>query len=110
MSADYTEDRTLPVLADSGAPATVTVTVDVVHMCPFKDEVDEGSLTVVFEVADQTIELHSLKRWLDTLDEWKVTHEGFTFHVKDTLQTVGVRVRRCETIWDTAGMYVRVAA
>lgn len=108
MSADYTEDDTLPVLVDVRSPALMRITTDAVHQCPFKNETDEGELEVTYAAGDQSIELHSLKAWLDTLDEWEVSHEAYTHHVRDTLETVGVKVLTCVTRWTTAGMKVEV--
>jgi hypothetical protein len=110
MSPDYTEDDTLPILVDAGAPATVTVTTGAYHRCPFKDEADEGELTLTFEAGAETLELHSLKAWIDGLDEWMVSHEAYTFYIKDQLTKIGVRVTHVTTRWTTADMTVSVSA
>lgn len=108
--ADYTEDDTLPLLVAAGAPARVTVTLPAFHRCPFKDEEDEGDLTVTWYAGESTIELHSFAAWLHSLDQWMVSHEAFTWHVRETLQSVGVHVESVVTRWDTAGTKVEVQA
>jgi NADPH-dependent 7-cyano-7-deazaguanine reductase QueF len=108
--ADYTEDDTLPLLVDAGAPALVTVTMPAFHMCPFKDEEDEGDLTVTWHAGAQTVEIHSFAAWLHSLDQWRVSHEAFTYHVRETLESVGVRVEAVTTRWDTGGATVEVRA
>lgn len=107
--ADHTEDPTLPVLVAAGAPATVAVTMDAVHQCPFRDETDVGTITVTWNAGADTVELHSLRAWLDTLDEWAVSHEAYTEHVRDTLATLGVHVVSVVSEWATAGAIVEVS-
>lgn len=101
-------DRPLPALVQSSAPATVAAHSSATHLCPYRDEVDVGTVEVVWEAGEQTIELHSLGEWLDSLATMKVSHEEYTHHVREQLERLGLPIKRVSTTWQTAGMDVTV--
>ena len=99
-----------PTVVETTAEAgTMTVTAPVRHLCPFKDEVDDGTVRITYSLAGRTLELHSLRAWLDTLADRTVSHEDLTRALSDTLthehHLADVRV---VTEWETAGMHVVV--
>jgi hypothetical protein len=94
----------------------VTVTVQAafpaVHLCPFKDEVDEGRATITWlqHLGADTLELHGLRAYLDSLDEWEVSHEEYTQHLADFVAGKGYAGVTVTTEWTTAGGVVKVTA
>lgn len=81
----------------------VSVTMPAVHMCPFKNEVDEGSVTLSWLTRNgRTIELHSLRALLDSADEWEVSHEAYTASLRHLLVGDFPEITVVST-WHTAG-------
>lgn len=80
----------------------LTVEGDVTKLCPYKDERDDGTVTVTFEVSDgDGPELHDVARKLRLYEDVKLSHEDFTRQVKDVLSATAVTSR-----WLTAGLTV----
>jgi hypothetical protein len=78
----------------------VTVTANLVHLCPHVDELDLGECSLVF--IDDAPELHALRRCLDEFRTQRVTHEEVTRSLAGLYPTaVSVTTR-----WRTAGMVV----
>lgn len=92
-----------------GAPHRVVmrVTAPLIHLCPYRDEVDEGTVSITWETEGRTFELHSLREWLVQFKNQKVSHEELTKHIKDELDFChGLTVVSVATHWGTAGMDV----
>lgn len=82
----------------------MTVKVGVTKRCPYKDEQDDGTATLTFDVSDgDGPELHALARHLDTFADIVLSHEDFTKLLAATFDCVTAR-----TTWRTAGMEVSV--
>lgn len=82
----------------------MTVTVDVVKRCPYKDEQDDGTATLTFDVGDgDGPELHALADRLATYRHLLISHEDFTRLLAKQDGCVAAR-----TTWQTAGLEVTV--
>lgn len=92
------------------AKVTVTATANIRHMCPFVQEIDNGTITVTWDADGWTIELHSLRAYLSTFRDREISHEELTEEIRAELNSHhGLSVRSVVTNWDTAGMEVRCA-
>lgn len=81
--------------------ARMRVTARVQKLCPIKDEVDEGVVTLSYLTSSfGAFELHSLADYLATFADKHMTHEAFVSEVGGAL---GVHV---VSTWETAGMRV----
>lgn len=96
------------VKSGTNTPTQVSVTMSVVHRCPFKDEVDEGVAVITWAAHATTLELHSLRLALDAMDEWEVSHEEFTTYLATGIEALGFGGVSVLTKWNTAGMDVEV--
>lgn len=110
------ETRTRPAVPRSRQPqivacsvgAMVSITSPIAHHCPFKDEIDEGTVVLAWWTDEgQTIELHSLAAYLAEWRTAELSHEDLTDRIGHDLTALGVEVVSVETIWETAGMEVR---
>jgi NADPH-dependent 7-cyano-7-deazaguanine reductase QueF len=88
---------------------SVTVEATVTKRCPFKDETDAGTVTVVWNSEGKTLELHSLREYLDGFGDVALSHEEFTDAVGAHLSSLIGDVQVWSE-WETAGMKVRVDA
>lgn len=99
-----------------GAPEGLTLQASAParHLCPFVTEKDEGTVTVHWVTEGRTIELHSLRRHLDSFmvdyEAVEISHEEFTLRLRDSLlmdgHLYGLRITSVVTRWFTAGMPV----
>lgn len=83
----------------------ITVTGPVSKLCPFKDEVDHGTVELTFDAAEAP-ELHALAAALQAHDR-KITHEAYTAEVYEAWEPHG-----CVSVtssWTTAGLSVTCA-
>jgi len=91
------------------ADVTVVITSPITHRCPYADETDHGHIDLTWRCAGRTLELHSLRAWLD---EWAVSvisHENLTDVILHILGTIeGIEDVTVTTRWATAGMNVTV--
>lgn len=104
-------ETTLAVPLPSGVPATVVRVENaaIVHLCPFRPEVDRGHISVEWIAQTATFELHELGTYLASFAEEKVSHEQLTSRIFDHLSRhPGVIVLGVRTRWQTAGMDVTV--
>lgn len=97
--------------AVDAVPAPELVTMEITsparHLCPFVDEVDEGTVSIRWRTAGKTLELHSLRRYLDAYAETHISHEALTALIRAHLNDIdGINVLDVTTNWDTAGMEV----
>lgn len=77
------------------------------HMCPFVHEVDEGGIFASWTTAGATIELHSLRDYLQSFAQVEISHEELTLTVLESLRSIdGITDVSVESAWTTAGMEV----
>jgi len=50
----------VPVAVETASAVTVEATGPVTHLCPHRDEIDHGTVTITWVCEGRTIELHSL--------------------------------------------------
>lgn len=85
----------------------VEVTAELRHLCPFVEEVDRGTVTLVWETLGATLELHALRAYLDLWAGVTISHEYLAEAIRaDLAGTEGLRVLDVRTSWTTAGMGV----
>jgi uncharacterized PurR-regulated membrane protein YhhQ (DUF165 family) len=90
------------------ATAHLTTTATIQHMCPFVHEVDNGTITIAWHADGWTLELHSLRAYLDTFSDREISHEELTEEIRAELSTShGINEVTVNTKWRTAGMEVR---
>lgn len=86
---------------------TVTATYPLQHLCPYRDEVDSGTVEITWRTHGATFELHDLGAFLATFAGKEFSHEQLTaflaalLHDRDGLTVVEVLTR-----WTTAGAEV----
>lgn len=86
---------------------TLSVTAPLRHMCPFIDEVDDGTVTINWSTCGNTVELHSLAQYLAQFADWRISHEALTDQIKHDIDGVqGIFATTVATSWKTAGMDV----
>ena len=89
------------------ATVAMTTTADIQHMCPFVHEVDNGTITITWEAQGWTLELHSLRAYLNTYNDREISHEELTQEIRAELNShYGISVVDITTNWRTAGMEV----
>jgi len=87
------------------------VTAQLVHRCPYRDEVDEGVIELSWRTNGRTLELHALRDWLGGFAEAAVTHESLTDTIRFVLgQQPGIGLLDVSTRWNTAGMEIVCAS
>lgn len=84
----------------------VTATGPIRHMCPFRHEVDEGTVSVSWRVNGATFELHDLAEYLTSFRDLTISHEELTARIYAHLGGWAVNVT---TRWVTAGLEVTVS-
>lgn len=88
----------------------VTVTAPIRHLCPFKDEIDDGELTLSWRTDHSTVELHSLRHFLGVFADARISHEEVVSEIWGAMNRVdGIRSVSVSTTWRTAGMKVQCA-
>lgn len=111
MTAVELEPLVDVVPVDADTAVLVSVVAPVTHLCPHKDEVDEGEVTISWRTGGgKTFELHSLWAYLCMKDETLISHEDFVALLEAELSEelgspVAVAAR-----FTTAGMAVTVGA
>lgn len=94
----------------SSGDVTVTTYADLTHLCPFVDEVDRGTVKLTWRVDGQTLELHSVRAYLDGFATSRLSHEEVTNRIGHDIASIpGVELIEVTTAWDTAGMEVTCA-
>lgn len=95
--------KTVPI----EATVALATTADIQHMCPFVQEVDNGKVTITWEAEGWTIELHSLRAYLNTFQDREISHEELTEEIGVELNSHhGITIKYITTAWRTAGMEV----
>lgn len=99
----------IPQTVDCDNDVTVTVGGVLRHACPFVDEQDIGTITVVWATGGKTFELHAFRQYLDTFNNSRVSHESITDRIQHDLSVVpGLILVSVTTTWNTAGFQVLV--
>lgn len=100
-----------PELVAADDTVTVTAHAQVKHLCPFKEEIDTGTVTIVWTCNGFTIELHSLADYLTAFTTQPISHEDLTALIAADLQTVGrgITINSVTTRFTTAGLTVEVS-
>lgn len=99
-----------PMKVQANAEVAVSVTMPLRHLCPFKSEVDQGEVTLTWNAMGSTLELHSVREWLDGYANHTVSHEDLTGILLDTLIDLELGGLSVTTRWETAGGTVTVTA
>lgn len=90
------------------ATVTMTASANIQHMCPFVHEVDNGTVTVAWEAAGWTFELHSLRAYLSTFTDREISHEDLTDEIQAELSGAhGINAVTVNSSWHTAGMDIK---
>lgn len=85
----------------------VTVNAPIRHLCPFKDEIDDGQLTLSWRTDHSTVELHSLRNFLGAFADAPISHEEVVSEIWGAMSRVGgIRSVSVHTTWRTAGLEV----
>lgn len=93
--------KTVPI----EAVVNMQATADIQHMCPFVQEVDNGAVTVTWEAAGWTFELHALRAYLNTFTGREISHEELTAEIQAELSGAhGINAVTVHSSWHTAGM------
>lgn len=99
--------KTVPTPAD----ISMTATSPIQHLCPFMDEVDNGTITINWVTGGATFELHALRAYLDAFKDLRISHEELTERIRRELsQAHGIDLLTVRTSWTTAGMEVRCSS
>jgi hypothetical protein len=96
--------------ADAPGVLVVARANDFQHKCPVVDEIDRGNLTVWWVTTDRTIELHSLRDYLNTWADTATTHEDLVTAIAAALTWAGVAGTGARFTGRTAGMDVEATA
>ncbi|MGI5223015.1 hypothetical protein [Nocardia sp. CA-290969] len=96
---------TLPRRVPTSGKGQMIVKGSLRHLCPFKDEDDDGVILLCWEFDGETFELHSLAAYLNSFRHEKVTHEELSHRIASDLAPWGVDVR---TEFTTAALEVTV--
>jgi NADPH-dependent 7-cyano-7-deazaguanine reductase QueF len=100
-----------PELVKVGSTATVTAHAPIKHECPFKNEVDTGTITITWKCNGFTFELHSLAEYLACYADQAISHEDLVALIAADLQTVGggVTIHSVTARFTTAGIDVEIS-
>jgi NADPH-dependent 7-cyano-7-deazaguanine reductase QueF len=92
------------------AVVRVTVSADAQHLCPFKDEVDYGTVRVSWSTSSgQTLELHALADLIRRNRRVEISHEQWTADLADAIRGASsVNDLLVVSEWTTAGTTVIV--
>lgn len=88
----------------------VTVQADAQHRCPFKDELDRGTVVVEWTTAHgETLELHKLAALIARHVDVEISHEQWTAELMNAIRE-GAQVAdlRVVSSWVTGGLLVEV--
>lgn len=98
---------TLKAVPGPPEPVDMTVTAPLRHLCPFVNEVDDGTISIEWSTCGNTLELHELGKYLAQFAERRISHEDLTDLIRHDLEGVqGVYALKVTTHWTTAGMKV----
>ena len=96
-----------PTVVPIEANVTLATTADIQHMCPFVNEVDNGTVRITWDADGWTLELHSLRAYLNTFHDREISHEELTDEIRAEIGSRhGINNVKVESTWRTAGMEV----
>lgn len=96
-----------PLTVPIEAGVRMSTTASIQHMCPFVQEVDNGTITIGWDTDGWTFELHALRAYLNTFAGREISHEDLTDEVRAELSShYGIDRVAVSTSWRTAGMEV----
>jgi NADPH-dependent 7-cyano-7-deazaguanine reductase QueF len=99
-----------PTVVPCAAKVMLSITGPLTHLCPFVEEVDEGTITITWTTDHHTLELHSVREWLGQFADTTITHEQLTADIRTTLSRLaGIDNVQVVTAWSTAGFAVTAA-
>lgn len=97
------EVRTVPIEAH----VRLSATANIQHMCPFVQEVDNGTLSATWDADGWTLELHAFRAYLGTFADREISHEELTAEVQAELSGHhGISSVTVTSLWRTAGMEI----
>jgi NADPH-dependent 7-cyano-7-deazaguanine reductase QueF len=97
-----------PTIVPATADVRVTATSPIQHLCPFVDEVDNGTITITWRTNGATFELHSLRKYISGFKVSEISHEALTDLIRHDLSTErGISLISVESSWTTADMEVQ---
>lgn len=96
----------MSILVPDPSDVTMTATGQLMHLCPHKDEVDTGTVTITWRVGGSTFELHTLRQYLSGFRHSTLSHEQITDRIRHDLSVEGLDLISVETNWVTADMEV----
>jgi len=98
---------TIPATVPCASKITLSVAGPLIHRCPHVDEVDNGTVELTWSTNGGTLELHSVRAWLDTFADREITHEDLTEELRATLAAMPkIDAVQVTTHWNTAGFTV----
>jgi NADPH-dependent 7-cyano-7-deazaguanine reductase QueF len=80
------------------------------HLCPVKDETDEGTIEIGWDTTGVTLELHWLAGYLERWKDTDTTHEDAVQRIADRLRSYGVANVTVTFRGETAGLMVTATA
>jgi NADPH-dependent 7-cyano-7-deazaguanine reductase QueF len=87
---------------------TLTATASIQHMCPFRHEVDNGSVTITWDTQGWTLELPEVRAYLRTFSDREISPEDLPDEIRlDLGSHFGIENVAVQSNWRTAGMEVR---
>jgi NADPH-dependent 7-cyano-7-deazaguanine reductase QueF len=100
-----------PTVVPEPARVRVTVAAGITHLCPHKDETDTGRVVISWRCDGGTVELHSLRAWLDGYSTRRDSHETITGVIAAVLAALdGIADVQVIGRFHTAGLEVTVEA
>lgn len=98
------------IVPEEAADVVMQATSTLLHLCPHKDEEDVGSVTITWQCAGGTLELHALAEYLGKYEQCEISHEAITDRIYHDLAALsGIEDVQVLTRWTTAGMEVQCA-
>lgn len=91
-------------------PYEVEVSGPLTHRCPFVDEADVGSITIIYRPAGFILELHALAEYLAEWTDAAIAHEAITTEIASDVGEALDCPFTVVTEWQTAGLDVTVTA
>lgn len=88
----------------------VTVTAEASHLCPFRTEVDHGTVAISWSTAHgETVELHALAALVRCRERVEISHEQWTADLAASIAaSAKVDDLTVTSTWQTGGLNVSV--
>jgi len=75
-------------LIDCEVQVSMEASMRMLHLCPVKDETDDGTVKVCWMTNGSTIELHSLAEYLSEFATVAITHEDLVDQIAEDIAKV----------------------